>query len=146
MTVARGMGGEGSRQYSQRSYDRWALGEGGEGQGQGQGGKGRKGGGGGGKGGWVGLGQAGPTRGVGGGGEGRGARQARHFGPVEPTTLGQSGPSFWAHLAHHLGPSGPPSIKPVGWPRAFKKKFGLARPIDFQRAYRPSPNRAAGLT
>ena len=64
--------------------------------------------------------------GAGWGGEGgeeeRGARRARHSLPVEPATLGPSGPPFWAcparHLwarsARHLGPLGPSSIKPVG--------------------------------
>ena len=42
-------------------------------------------------------------------------------------------------------PSSPPSIKPMGWPRALKKKI-LARPVDCQWAYRPGPNRAVGLT
>ena len=43
---------------------------------------------------------------VGGGGGGRGeeregARQARHFGPVRPPTLGPSGPSLWVNQARH---------------------------------------------
>ena len=151
-----GRGWEGSRLSSQRSYDRW-----GKGQGQGELGRGRRGrGGGGGGGGWGGgeerEGGGGLGKGKGGEEEREGARQARHFGPVGPFTLGQSGPSFWAHPAshpwarpaRHLCPSDPLSIKPVGWPRALKKKLnsGPARPVDCQRAYRPGPNRAVGLT
>ena len=83
--------------------------------------------------GWV-----GPARGGGGGerkgrpgGVGVGGRGERR-GPVR-------GPAG--------GLSSPPSIKPVGWPRDLKKlKFGPARPFDRQRAYRPGPNRATGLT
>ena len=72
---------------SQRSYDRWALGEGGEGQGQGEGelGRGAGAGGGGGEereGGWVG---AGPARGVGGGERGEEEREGGpSSGPVRP--------------------------------------------------------------
>ena len=110
VTVARGMGWEGRGVgSSQRSYDRWALGEGGQGQRQGQGqgvGERRKG---------RGTRQGGPA------GPPLWARRVRHSGPDGPFTLGQSGPSFWAHPAcypwarpaRHLGPSGPPSIKPV---------------------------------
>ena len=59
------------------------------------------------------------TVGGGGGGGGAGggpagARQACYSGPVGPSTLSQLGPSFWARPTRHLGPSGPPSIKPVG--------------------------------
>ena len=87
MTVARGMGGEGSavcKLCSQWSYDRWALGEGGEGQWQGGRG-GKEGGGGGGErrkgrggGGW-GVGPAGGERGEEGARQGawQGARRAR---------------------------------------------------------------------
>ena len=54
------------------------------------------------------------AQGLGGGGGGEGG----------PTGVQQG-----ARPARHLGPSGPPSIKPVGWPRALKKlKFGPARP------------------
>ena len=83
-----GRGGE----CSQRSYDRWALGEGGEGQGQGRRGRGEE------------EREAGRGGGGGGGGERErgeeereGARQARHFWPVEPTTLGPSSPSLCAN-------------------------------------------------
>ena len=86
-----GRGGE----CSQRSYDRWALGEGGEGLGQP--GRGRRGRGGkegrGGKGGWVGGGL-----GKGGGG-------------------GPAGRPFWARRALHSGPIRPVIPRPVIWAR-----------------------------
>ena len=107
-----GRGGE----CSQRSYDRWALGEGGEGQGQPDRGRGGRGG-------------------KEGGGEGRGGKGERPgrpatLGPSGPPTLGSSDPSLLANQTCHPGPSGPPNIKPVGWPRAlknFKIRPGPAR-------------------
>ena len=88
MTVARGMamGGEGRggpagcRLWSQRSYDRWALGEGGEGQWGGGKGEERRGGGGGGGGGEE-RGE-GPGRGPAGGSTGPSGGPGR--GPVKP--------------------------------------------------------------
>ena len=72
--------------------------------------------------------------GGGGGGGGRGAggeeerEGARHFGPVEPATLGPSGPSLWASQTLHSGlirpviprpvrPVIPRPVRPVIWAR-----------------------------
>ena len=83
-----GRGGE----CSQRSHDRWALGEGGEGQGQG--GKRRKGGEG-----------AGPVGGGGGGGGGGGEERRKGRGARQG---GRQAPPLWARRALHSG-----SIRPV---------------------------------
>ena len=109
MTVARGMGGEGSVgcvANGHMTVGRW--GKGGRGRGGGGTGKGRKGEGGGGggggggeeerEGGWG----VGPARG--GGGEGGGGAEAGG---------GEGG--------ERRGPGGGPGVKPVGWPRALKK-------------------------
>ena len=154
VTVARGMGGEGSVANGHMTVGRWGKGGRGRGSLAGagpQGGKGRKGGGEEEREGGWGVGPAREERG--GGGPDRPAT----LGPSGPPTLGLSGPSLWANQARHpwarparhLGPSGPPSIKPLGWPRALKKikiRPGPARPVDCQQPYRPGPNRAAGLT
>ena len=100
MTVARGMGGEGSAvcrlctvANDHMTVGRWGKGGRGSGGGGGGGGEGERGGKGGG---WD-------RQGGRGGGEG-GERAWR--GPGGGPTGGQSSP---------------PSIKPVGWPRALKK-------------------------
>ena len=94
-----------------------ARGMGGEGQGQGQGELGRGGGGGGRK----------------------GARQARHFGPVGPATLGPSGPSLWANQACHSGlirPVIPRHVRP-----AQHKARGLATGLKKKIKIWPGPAR-----
>ena len=138
VTVARGRKGR-----SQRSYDRWGVGGAG----------------------WEGRGGNGGRNGGGGGGGGR------KGGPGRSTTLGPSGPPLWARQASHsgpigpvilslfgpssLGPFGPPSgpVRPVqykvrGLVAGLKKIKFPARsgPLTGQRAYRPGPNRATGLT
>ena len=119
VTVARGMGGEGSVANGHMTVGRW--GKGGKDRGREER-RGRRGGGG--------EGERGEE-------EREGLGRPVNLDPSGPPTLGLSGPSLWANqarhpwarLAHYLGPSGPPSINPVGWPRALKKlKFGPARP------------------
>ena len=94
---------------------------------------------------------------MGGGGGGGGGEEEREGGPGRPATLGPTGPSLWASQARHSGPIRPVILRPVrpvkpaqckarGLAAGFKKIKFRPGPVDYQRAYRPDSNRAAGLT
>ena len=76
------------------------------------------------------------------------ACRALHSGPNRLIILGSSGPSSLGSSGPSSGPVRPAQHKASGLATSLKKnlKFGPAWPVDCQWAYRPGPNRAAGLT